>query len=85
MDEKEPWDVSNNIVTTLLLGLVFDDEFRAHADGVYQLKSGSWRRIEEFHVNTTRFMVQTIGLAEQMLVALARSRVPMIWDYILPR
>ena len=64
---------------TQILGLTFETDFRAHPDGFYQLKSGSWRRIEEFQETTMRKMTKVLGIVEHIFLHLANGVVPMVW------
>ena len=56
LDSGVNWDARSDILTTRLLGTLFGESLRAHADGVYHYSNGAWIRVEEIPEPVLRSM-----------------------------
>ena len=70
VDTKFVWHASNDILMTRIIDLLFQEEFRAHPEGVFQYVDGHWSRIQEFNYRTARRLEKVLGCASFFFKAL---------------
>jgi hypothetical protein len=73
-DHRE-WDKSNDMVATMMVGLITQGQIRGHSDGVVRYCQGSFREIEELGQVDMRLMEKTLQNVAKFLVVLMKKNV----------
>eukprot|EP00975_Prorocentrum_lima_P035284 7412337-Prorocentrum_lima.AAC.1 len=82
LDAGVNWDSRSDIITTRLLGTLYGDELRAHAEGVYLYDNGAWCRIEEIPEPILRDMELVLMRAQCLYQVLMTQEIERDWTAV---
>lgn len=82
LDTGINWDFRSDITATRVLATLYNNEMRAHKEGIFYYDNGGWKKVEELPELIMNGLEQVFNIAQLYFSLLSENNTEKVWSAV---